>query len=113
SLIGPDLFRSDDVDRAECRRLDSDADGSGDAAERRSRLRQIEWQSAAQQSRRLEPAQDQIRIRYRRLLAAESIARRAGMRAGAHRADFHQAVAIDPCNRAAAGADGIDVDHPK
>ncbi len=35
----------------------------------------------------------------------------AGVRAGAGRADFQQAGGVDAGDRAAAGADGADVDH--
>ena len=51
-----------------------------------------------------------MRIRYRRQVAAAPVAGRSRHRAGRARAGPEQAAVIDPGDRAAAGADGDDVD---
>ena len=57
------------------------------------------------------PAEHQIGVGDGRLVAAVRIAHRAGHRAGAARPDAELAFARDPGDRAAAGADGLDVEH--
>src|SRR5579883_1683613 len=50
-------------------------------------------------------------VGHRRLLAAAVVAGRAGLGAGGLRPDPQPARAVDPGDAAAAGADGVDVDH--
>ena len=58
-----------------------------------------------------QPAEDQVRVGHRGLLAATAVAGRAGVGARALRADAQRAAAVDPRDRAAARADRVDVDH--
>ena len=77
---------------------------------RSARALDIERDAAADQRRR-NAAQHQIGIGDGRLVAAVRITHRPGLGAGAARADLEMAFAADPGDRAAAGADGLDVDH--
>ena len=70
-----------------------------------------ERHGAVEQSRFREPPQDEVGVGHRRLRPAEAVAGRTGLGARADRADLHQAVAVEPGDRAAAGADRVDVDH--
>ena len=56
-------------------------------------------------------AEHQIGVGDGRLVAAVRVAHRSGLGAGAARSDLEMALAGDPGDRAAAGADGLDVDH--
>ena len=56
-------------------------------------------------------AEDQVRVGHRRLGAAAAVARGSGVGARALRADAQRAAAVHPADRAAAGADRVDVDH--
>ena len=76
----------------------------------RARARRIERDAAADQGRR-DAAEHEIGVGDGRLGAAARIAHRPGLGAGAARADLEMAFAADPGDRAAAGADGLDVDH--
>ncbi len=58
-----------------------------------------------------EQAQQQVRVGDGRLLAAVTVRRRARTRAGAARTDPERAARVAPGDRAAAGADGVDVEH--
>ena len=60
---------------------------------------------------RVEPAEDDVGVGDRRPGAAAAVADRPRRRAGALRADAQHARGIDRGDRAAAGADGVDVDH--
>ena len=70
----------------------------------------IELDAAADQRRR-QPAEDEIGVGDGRLLAAVRIAHRAGHGAGAARPDVQLPFARNPGDRAAAGADRLDVEH--
>ena len=59
----------------------------------------------------IQVAQRQTRIGYSGVGAALAIARRAGIRAGAVRADVEDATFIHSGDAAAAGAQGVDIDH--
>jgi len=61
--------------------------------------------------RRRQPPQHEIGVGDGRLGAAVRITHRPGFGAGAARADLEMAFAGNPGDRAAAGADGFDVDH--
>ena len=60
---------------------------------------------------RVEPPEHQIGVGDGRLGAAAAVADRAGIGAGAFRADLDQAGGIDAGDRAAAGADRVHLDH--
>ena len=75
------------------------------------RARSTLRRDAAADQRWRDAAHDQIGVGDGRLVAAIRIAHRAGLGAGAARPDLEMALAADPGNRAAAGADGLDVDH--
>ncbi len=78
--------------------------------EARARARGVERDAAADQRRRY-AAKHEVRVRNGRRGAAVRIAHRARLGAGALRSDSQVALAADPGDRAAAGADGLDVDH--
>ena len=65
---------------------------------------------AAQQVRG-DPAEDDVRVGDGGLVAAVRVAHRARVGAGRLRADLERALGGEPGDRAAAGADGDDVDH--
>ena len=75
-----------------------------------ARARDIKRDAAADQRRR-NAAEHEIGVGDGRLVAAVRIAHRAGLGAGAARPDLEVALAADPGDRSAAGADGLDVDH--
>ena len=56
-------------------------------------------------------AEHEVGVGHGGLLAAAAVAGGAGVGARAVRADAQRAAAVDPRDRAAAGADGVDVDH--
>ena len=81
---------------------------------RRSPARASAWldlQVAAEELLGVEPAQHHLRIGHRRLGAALAVAGRAGIRAGRARADAERVARVDIGDRAAAGADRVDIDH--
>ena len=71
----------------------------------------VELHRAAEEIVRVEPAEHHIGVGDGRLGAAAAIADRAGIGAGALRADLERADVVDPGDRAAAGADLDHVDH--
>ena len=72
--------------------------------------RGIEPHLAAQERAGIDPAEHQVGVGDGHLLAALAIADRARRRAGALRPHAQHAARIDPGDRAAAGADGAQVD---
>ena len=82
----------------------------GERGDAGARALDVERDAAADQRRR-NAAEHQIGVGDGRLVAAVRVAHRAGLGAGALRADLEMAFAGDPGDRAAAGADGLDVDH--
>ena len=70
----------------------------------------VERDLAAEQVRG-DPAEDDVGVGDGRLGAALGVAERAGVGAGRLRPDLERALGGDPGDRAAAGADGDDVDH--
>ena len=70
----------------------------------------VERDLAAEQVRG-DPAEHDVGVGDGRLGAALAVAERAGVGAGRLRADLERALGGDPGDRAAAGADGDDVDH--
>ena len=68
-------------------------------------------QLAAQLRAVAEVAEQDVGVGDRRLLAALAVGGRAGVGARRARADAQRAARVGPGDRAAAGADGVDVDH--
>ena len=68
-------------------------------------------QDAAADQRRRKAPERKVGVGDGHLAAAVRIAHWPGLGAGAARADLEVALARDPGDRAAAGADGVDVDH--
>ena len=100
----------DDVEDALRHRLGRKAERCGDL--RRppwSARRQVERHPAAGEVRGVDAAEHGVGVGDRRLGAAAAVAGRAGDRAGALRPDADMA-ALEPGERAAAGADDVDVD---
>ena len=71
----------------------------------------VERDRAAGQRAGPQAPEHELRIGDGRLLAAEAIGGRTGPRAGALWADMQQARIVDPGDRAAARADGVDLDR--
>ena len=71
----------------------------------------VKRHAAAKKIVLVEPAEDQIGVGYGRFLAAAAIGGRARHGAGAARPDPKGTALIDVGDRAAAGADGMDIDH--
>ena len=70
----------------------------------------VELHPAAEEVARVEPAEEEVRVGDGRLRAAAPVAGGAGIGAGALRPDA-QAARLEPGERAAAGADRVDVDE--
>ena len=71
----------------------------------------IERQFAARQPFFGQAAEREVGVGHRGLRAAAAVASRPGIGAGAARADLHQPVPVEPGDRAAPGADGVDIHH--
>ena len=69
------------------------------------------FQFAAERTLRIDAAEHDLRVGQGRPRIALPVAGRPRHRAGAFRADLQQPAAIDPGDRAAARADGGDLDH--
>ena len=108
-LRHPELL---DLQRAERGVLDRDVELLGDLRHRAARELGVELHVAAEQAAvRPEPAEQELRVGRRRLLAAAAVAGRARVGARRLRADAEDAAGVDVGDRAAAGADRVDVDH--
>ena len=70
----------------------------------------VERHPAAEEVARVEPAEEEVRVGHGRLRSAAPVAGRARIGAGALRPDA-QAARLEPGERAAAGADRVDVDE--
>ncbi len=79
--------------------------------DRLRRRASVDLQIAAEEMLGIQPAEHDLGVRHRRLVAALAVAGRAGLGAGRARADAEGAARIDIGDRAAAGADRVDVDH--
>ena len=79
--------------------------------DRRPSALDIERKRAAEEEFGIETAERQVRVRHRRLRAAAAITDRPRTRAGAARTDDEAPARLDRGDRAAAGADGADLDH--
>ena len=71
----------------------------------------VELHAAAEKIMFVETAEDEIGVRHRRFDAATPIGGRAGNGAGAAWADPEGAALIDEGDRAASGADRMNIDH--
>ena len=72
---------------------------------------EIEFEPAGEWRARRQPAEQQVGVGDRRLRSALAIASRARVRACRFRPDLEHAAAVDPGDRAAAGANRVHVDH--
>src|SRR4029077_4805616 len=71
----------------------------------------IQTHFTAEKSLGRESAEDDVRVRNRRLGTAATVARRPGSRPGAARTDVQPAAFVEPRDAAAAGADFDDVEN--
>ena len=88
-----------------------ETDAVAELVELRFRLRHAERDGAAEEVVRVEPPQREIGIGDGDLLATGVVADRAGIGAGALRADAEEPALVDPGDRAAARADGGEIDR--
>ena len=108
-LRHPELL---DLQGAERSLLRRDAEPGCDRLHRLPRELGIELHVAAEQPAvRPQPSEQELRIGRRRLGAATAVAGGAGIGACGFRADAEDAAGVDVGDRAAAGADRVDVDH--
>ena len=101
-----------DLQRAERGLLNRHPERVGERLHRRARELDVELHLAAEQAAvGSQPAQQELRVGRGRLRAAAAVA--GGARVGARglRADAEDAALVDVGDRAAAGADRVDVDH--
>ena len=82
-----------------------------EALERGARGVEVEPQVGGDRRRGRQAAEHEVGVGDRGLLAAAAVAGRAGVGARALRPDAQRPAAVDPRDRAAAGADRVDVDH--
>ena len=101
-----------DLDDAVGELLDAHVAGQprGERGDAGARARHVEGDAAADQRSR-NATEHQIGVGDGRLAAALRVTHRTGIGARAFRADLEMAFAGDPRDRAAAGADRLDVDH--
>ena len=71
----------------------------------------VQLHAPAEEPLGVDPAEHHVRVRDRRLRAALAVAGRARVGPGAARADAKRAAVVDAGDRAAAGADRVDVEH--
>ena len=71
----------------------------------------VEGHPAAQEIARVQVAEEQVRVRHRRMAAAQPVAGGTGLGARALRPDLEQSELVDPRDRASARADLHHVDH--
>src|SRR4029077_1442169 len=75
------------------------------------RLDLVQFHPAAEKMIRVKHPDGHVGVSDRDLLAAAIVANRAGIGAGAIGPDLQRAYRIDPCDGAAAGAHGVNVEH--
>ena len=97
--------------------LDATSSGSRPSSvpscvESRLRAAGMELQPAAEEELGVQPAEREVGVRERRLLAALAVAGRTGIRARALRPDLQEAARVLPSDRAAARADRLGR-HPR
>ena len=92
--------------------LDRQAERLGELRlDRLARQRAVERDRAAGERAGPQAPEHELRVGDGRLLAAQPVGGGTGPRAGALRADMQQARIVDPGDRAAARADGVDLDR--
>ncbi|MPL86103.1 hypothetical protein SDC9_32079 [bioreactor metagenome] len=102
----------DDGEHAMRRLLDADAKRRGQMRlDRAAGFRDVQRQPPADEPVGVQIAQNQVRVGGRRLLAALIVAGRARFRARRLRPHLQQPDLVDPADRAAARAQGLDLDH--
>ncbi len=89
----------------------SEAEPVGEPLHRRGCELAVELHLAAEEAIGVDPPEHDVRVGQRRLLAALPVRGGAGRGTGAARADAEGAALVDVGDRAAAGADRVDVDH--
>ena len=87
-----------------------ESDLAGDECQGARRRVLVEPHPPAEEELRVEAAEEEVRVGHGRLRPAAAVASGAGIRAGALRPDS-QAAGLEPRERAAARADGVDVDQ--
>ena len=101
-----------DLERAECGLLDRHLEGAGQTLHRRPGLIDVELHVAPEQAAvRAESSEQELGVGRRGLGSAAAVAGRARVRSRRLRPDAEDAALVDVRDRAAAGADGVDVDH--
>ena len=111
-LDGADHVRGGDQVRAVGGAFERHAERPGDLLlERRARLPGIELQRAANEVRRVDVAEQHVRVGDGRRLAAHVVADRSGRSARALGPRLQRTARIDPDMRAAAGADFGEIDR--
>ena len=102
----------DDTQHAECCVFDGKFQRPGDIfLDRGLRERGHDLEIAAKEMLGIEPTQHNLRVSDRGLFAALIVARWTGRSARRTRADSECPARIEVGNRAAAGADGVDINH--
>ncbi len=105
-LVGGDLIDADDG------RVAGDAERSGNMLrDRRFGTRALERHFAVGEGRRVEQPHQQVDVGERRLIAAPAVTGRPRLRAHAVGPDLDPADIVDAHDAAAAGADGMHVEH--
>ena len=99
----------DDAEHAMRGAFDVESEPLGHGRERGPRQRLVEPHLAREQATARQSSEHEVRVRHRGTVAASPVACGARNGAGARRADLEQFVAIEPGNRAAAGAHRLDV----
>jgi len=82
-----------------------------DELDGRARRARIEPDAAAEEVPRVEEAQHEVRVGHRRARPSLSVARGARLGAGALGPEVEDSARVHPCDRSAAGAEGVDVDR--
>ena len=109
--IAPDMFAFAIVTIPSAASSRPSPSRSASRCDRRRGELAVELHLAAEEAVGVDPAEDDVRVGQRRLLAALAVAAGPGRRARAARPDAEGAAFVDVGDRAAAGADRVDVDH--
>ena len=107
---GVGLVPRGDLEHADGRGLRAQPELGGQPVDARARGVDVERDLAAEQVRR-DPAEHDVGVGDRDVGAAAGVAERTGVGARRLRPDLERALGREPGDRAAAGADGHDVDH--
>ena len=88
----------------------SDRNGPPTCAQRLPRGSRVEAQAAGDRHLRVEPSEEDVGVGHRRQAAAAAVGRRPRIGARALRPDAQRPALVEPRDRPAARADGVDVD---